>query len=112
MRYLIVGCGNVGMELAAHWTADGHAVTGTTTTPERVAQLRDACTDVAVLRGDDRDALSAAAAGADAVVVTVSPRFSRAVGPAERAGEYALALTATARTAAAVHHRVVFASST
>ncbi|GAA1393330.1 NAD-dependent epimerase/dehydratase family protein [Catellatospora coxensis] len=112
MRYLIVGCGNVGMELAARWTADGHAVTGTTTTPDRVAQLRDVCTDVAVLRGDDRDALAAAAAGADAVVVTVSPRFSRAVDPAQRAGEYALALTATARTAAAVHNRVVFASST
>jgi nucleoside-diphosphate-sugar epimerase len=112
VRYLILGCGNVGMELARRWTADGHVVTGTTTTPERVAQLREVCTDVAVLRGDDQAGVSRAAAHADAVVVTVSPRFTRAVNPAERADEYALALTATARAAAAAHHRVVFASST
>jgi nucleoside-diphosphate-sugar epimerase len=67
------------MELAGRWTADGHHVTGTTTTAERVAALREVCTDVAVLRGDDQVAVAAAAAEVDAIVVTVNPRFTRAV---------------------------------
>lgn len=112
MRYLVIGCGNVGMELARSWTADGHAVTGTTTTPGRVPELRQVCADVAVLRGDDAAGIAPLAAGVDAVVLTVSPRFARAVSAAARAEEYALALTASARCAAAAHDRVVFASST
>ncbi len=112
MRYLIVGCGNVGMELARALTADGQIVIGTTTTPDRVPQVREVCADVAVLHGDDGAAVAAAAAGVDAVVVTVSPRLTRAVSPQLRAEEYAAALTATARSAAAAHDRVVLASST
>ncbi|MBB2946800.1 nucleoside-diphosphate-sugar epimerase [Actinoplanes lutulentus] len=111
MRYVIVGCGNVGMELARRWTAAGHHVVGTTTSPARAAEVGAVCASVAVLRGSDRSALSEAVTGADAVVLTVSPRITRAFDATARVAEYADTLTATARTAAAVHDRVVFTSS-
>ncbi|GAA0234489.1 hypothetical protein GCM10009527_033710 [Actinomadura nitritigenes] len=111
MRYLIVGCGNVGMELARRWTARGHKVTGTTTSAGRTRELEGVCSDVAVLRGSDQDALAEAARGAEAVVLTVSPRLSRSFDAAQRVAEYADTLAGTARTAAAVHPRVVFTSS-
>lgn len=111
MRYVIVGCGNVGMELAARWTAAGHHVTGTTTTPTRADEIGDVCGDVAVLRGSDRAALARVTAGADAVVLTVSPRISRSFDAQARVAEYADTLTATAVTAVAVHPRVVLTSS-
>ncbi|MGI5328809.1 NAD-dependent epimerase/dehydratase family protein [Actinomadura nitritigenes] len=111
MRYLVVGCGNVGMELARRWTARGHAVTGTTTSAGRAGELEEVCSDVAVLRGSDEAALAEAARGADAVVLTVSPRLSRSFDAAQRVAEYADTLAGTARTAAAVHPRVVFTGS-
>jgi nucleoside-diphosphate-sugar epimerase len=111
MRYVIVGCGNIGLELARRWRADGHTVLGTTTSAERVEEVRAACGAVAVLRGSDRDAMRSAVAEADAVVLTVSPRLSRAFDAEQRVAEYADTLTATCRTAASVHARVLFASS-
>ncbi|MEO3786403.1 NAD-dependent epimerase/dehydratase family protein [Actinocorallia sp. B10E7] len=111
MHYVIIGCGNVGMELARRWKAAGHRVTGTTTTPDRVGELQEVCSDVAVLRGSDREAVEKATRGADAVVLTVSPRISRSFDAESRIAEYADTLTASAATAAAVHPRVVFTSS-
>ncbi|MET7770071.1 NAD-dependent epimerase/dehydratase family protein [Nocardia sp. NPDC005366] len=111
MRYVIIGCGNVGMELARRWTSEGHSVVGTTTSPDRTAELTAVCTEVTVLRGSDRDAVGRAVDGADAVVLTVSPRISRSFDPAQRIAEYADTLTASARTAAALHPRVVFTGS-
>lgn len=111
MRYVIIGCGNVGMELARRWTSAGHQVVGTTTSADRIAELSEVCTEVAVLRGSDRAAVAAAVAGADAVVLTVSPRISRSYDAAQRVAEYADTLTATATTAAALHPRVVFTGS-
>ncbi|GIF21976.1 nucleoside-diphosphate-sugar epimerase [Actinoplanes tereljensis] len=111
MRFVIVGCGNVGMELARRWTAAGHRVTGTTTTPARVGEVAAVCTTVAVLRGSDRETLARTVAGADAVVLTVSPRIARAFDAGSRTAEYATTLTATAKTAASVHPRVIFTSS-
>ncbi len=63
MRYVVIGCGNVGMELARRWTARGHEVVGTTTSPERVGELREVCSDVAVLRGADEAAVAEATRG-------------------------------------------------
>jgi nucleoside-diphosphate-sugar epimerase len=39
MRYVVVGCGNIGLELAARWTRAGHRVVGATTTPGRVDEV-------------------------------------------------------------------------
>ncbi|MDG6107001.1 NAD(P)-binding domain-containing protein [Dactylosporangium aurantiacum] len=111
MRYVVIGCGNVGMELARRWSAAGHHVVGTTTSPARVAEVAGVCADVAVLRGSDEGAVRRAARGADAVVLTVSPRVGRAFDARDRVQEYADTLTASAATAARVHPRVVFTSS-
>ncbi|WP_165966452.1 NAD-dependent epimerase/dehydratase family protein [Actinomadura sp. 7K507] len=111
MRYLIIGCGHIGTELARRWTSAGHQVTGTTTSPGRVEKLREICTDAAVLRGADLDAVTRAAEGADAIVLTVSPRLQRSFDAAQRVAEYADTLTASARTAVTAHPRVVFTSS-
>jgi Trk K+ transport system NAD-binding subunit len=51
VRYVIVGCGNVGMELAAQWTHAGHRVVGATISPGRVDEIGAVCAEVAVLRG-------------------------------------------------------------
>jgi len=86
-------------------------VTGTTTTPQRRPELEAICDQVAVLHGRDVDAMASVIAGADAVVLTVSPRVNRAFDPVQRIREYADTLTATAHTAAGLHPRVVFTSS-
>ncbi|MGW5415650.1 NAD-dependent epimerase/dehydratase family protein [Actinomadura geliboluensis] len=112
MRYVVIGCGNVGMELARRWSARGHDVLGTTTSPERAGEVAAVCANVAVLRGADRPAVAAAVRGADAVVLTVSPRPARSFDAAQRDAEYSDTLVASARTAVAVHPRVVFTSST
>ncbi|GGV18472.1 hypothetical protein GCM10010182_44890 [Actinomadura cremea] len=111
MRYVVIGCGNVGMELARRWVARNHVVVGTTTSAERVGELAEVCSEVAVLRGADRAAVAEAARGADAVVLTVSPRPSRSFDAAQRVAEYADTLVGSARAGVAVHPRVVFTSS-
>ncbi|MGI5183253.1 NAD-binding protein [Dactylosporangium sp. CA-152071] len=111
MRYVVIGCGNVGMELAGRWSAAGHHVVGTTTSQRRVAEVGAVCADVVVLRGSDEGAVRRATRDADAVVLTVSPRVSRGFDARERVAEYADTLTASAATAARVHPRVVFTSS-
>ncbi|MFI6479033.1 NAD-dependent epimerase/dehydratase family protein [Nonomuraea sp. NPDC050663] len=111
MRCAVIGCGHVGLELARLLTGAGHVVVGTTTTPGRVGELAAVCAEVVVLRGSDREAVARAVDGADAVVLTVGPRLARAVDAAAREAEYTDTLVTTARTAVAVHDRVVFASS-
>ena len=111
MRYVVVGCGNVGMELARRWSAAGHHVVGTTTSAERTTEVGTVCADVVVLRGSDQAAVQRATHDADAVVLTVSPRISRAFDARDRVREYADTLTASATTAARVHPRVVFTGS-
>ncbi|GAA2209911.1 hypothetical protein GCM10009850_053700 [Nonomuraea monospora] len=110
-RYTIIGCGHVGLELARRWAGAGHVVTGTTTTPGRVPELLKVCAEAVVLRGADREAVARAVEGADAVVLTVSPRLGRALDAASRVAEYADTLVASARVAVSAHPRVVFTSS-
>ncbi|MEU5884141.1 NAD(P)H-binding protein [Spirillospora sp. NPDC047279] len=111
MRYVVVGCGKVGLELARRWTGAGHEVVGTTTTPGRVPELKAAGVEAVVTRGADRAGMRRAVEGADAVVLTVSPRPSKAFDARARVAEYADTLVASAETAVAVHERVVFTSS-
>lgn len=97
MRVLVIGAGLVGQELARGLVADGHVVVGTTTTPAKVESLQQVCSEVAVLRGSDADAVAAAASGADAVVVCAGPNAARAMSAEERAATYDEVLVQTAR---------------
>ena len=105
MRVLIVGCGLVGKELARGLRDDGHTVVGTTTTPGKVAVLREVCAEVVVLRGSDAEAVAAAGVGADAIVVTAGPAAAQAMTVEQRERTYHDVLVGTAESVAAVPGR-------
>ena len=111
MRVLVIGAGNVGSEVARVLRRSGHEVTGTTTRAERLDEVRDAAGSALVLDGSDADAVASAAAGADVVVITVSPPVSGAMTPEQRAVTYRSVLVGTCTNAASVAERIVFLSS-
>ncbi len=96
MRVLVIGAGLVGRELAQRLTDQGDEVVTTTTTPEKVAALKDISAEVHVLKGSDREAVAKAAAGVDAVVVCAGPDARRAMSAEERAATYDEVLVQTA----------------
>jgi nucleoside-diphosphate-sugar epimerase len=49
----ILGCGYVGSALAEYWQEQGHLVTGTTTSPNRVALLSETVSTAVVMKGND-----------------------------------------------------------
>ncbi len=89
----ILGCGYVGSALADYWQEQGHFVTGTTTSIERVAPLREVLSKVVLLKGDDPSAVQSLVQGQDTVVVSVAPTGSHALGE----GAYETTYLATAR---------------
>lgn len=99
MKIVVVGCGWLGLPLAASLAADGHEVIGTTTRRERFAELRGSGVRperlVAVPGTDGEVRIDGDAAvfhGADRVVVAVSPSGAYAA--------YAKAIAALADAAA------------
>ena len=101
MKVLVIGAGLVGTEVGARLRALGHEVAGTTTTPGKVEALREQFDEVLVLRGSDREAVRAAMAGRDAVVVAAGPSAQRAMTPEDRAASYREILVDTAESVAA-----------
>ena len=95
---LVIGAGLVGTEVGARLRALGHEVACTTTTPGKVDGLREQFDEVLVLRGSDRDAVRAAMAGRDAVVVAAGPSAQRAMTPEDRAASYREILVDTAES--------------
>lgn len=73
MRYFVLGAGLAGRELARVLRAQGHQVIGSTTTPDKVAGLRESFDEVRVLRGSDREAIREALSGVDGVVISAGP---------------------------------------
>jgi nucleoside-diphosphate-sugar epimerase len=69
----ILGCGYVGSALADCWQEQGHIVTGTTTSRERVAPLEEIVAKVVLMRGDDLTAMHSLLEGQDTLVVTIAP---------------------------------------
>ncbi|GAA4368183.1 NAD-dependent epimerase/dehydratase family protein [Nocardioides caricicola] len=101
MKVLVIGAGLVGTEVGARLKALGHEVAGTTTTPGKVDGLREHFDAVYVLRGSDREAVAAAVAGHDAVVVAAGPNAQRAMTPEDRAASYREILVDTAESVVA-----------
>ena len=66
-RVLIVGCGCRGRELAARLIEDGHAVRGTTRSPERLAAIEAAGAEAVLADPDRLGTLLPALAGVSAV---------------------------------------------
>ncbi len=115
MRVTVIGSGLVGSELGPRLAADGHHVTGTTTTPAKVEALAGTFDEVRVVVGSDRSAVARVVEGADAVVVTAGPSAERAMTREDRAASYHDVLVATARSvvaAAGAPHLVMLSSLT
>jgi UDP-N-acetyl-D-mannosaminuronate dehydrogenase len=53
----VLGCGYVGSTLADYWQEQGHFVTGTTTSRERVPSLSKVVSKVVVMKGDEVSAV-------------------------------------------------------
>ncbi len=90
----IIGCGYVGSALADYWQQRGHVVTGTTTRAIRFPELQPVTSRVALLSGNDLDAMQTLIQDQDTVVVSVAPTGPRAVD----ANSYAQTYLATAKT--------------
>jgi nucleoside-diphosphate-sugar epimerase len=111
MNIFILGMGHVGKALAGRLRAQGHRVTGSTTTPGRVAELEHLADEVVVLRGSESDKLTAAAGGCDAIIVTVAPNVKNTRTVEERHQHYADVLVASCHSARLACPRVIFLSS-
>ncbi len=111
MRIMVLGAGNVGLEVAERARARGWEVVATTTTPGRVAELEPLVDEVAVLVGSDTEAVKRAAEGVDAILVAASPRIMQSVTVEDRARSYRDVLVASCESAAAACDRVIFLSS-
>jgi len=111
MQILIIGTGHVGKALAQQLRASGHSVAGTTTTPEKVAELQPLLDEVFLLKGNETSKVAAAAQDCDAVVVTVAPNWKTTNTPEERERQYKEVLVDTCESASAACPRVIFCSS-
>jgi nucleoside-diphosphate-sugar epimerase len=111
MKLLVLGAGNAGLEVSTRAKALGWEVVGTTTRQERVAEIEKVADKAIVLKGDDREAVAAAAADCDAVLVSVSPPVAHAVTAEDRRRTYEEVLVRSCASAAAACDRVVFMSS-
>lgn len=110
-KILILGLGHVGKALSQKLRATGVRVTGTTTTPTKVAALKEHADEVHVARGTDAAKIKEIAAGCDAIVATVAPNVRTARTREEREATYRDALVASCESAAAACPRVIFLSS-
>lgn len=73
----ILGCGYVGTALAEYWQQQGHFVTGTTTSPNRIASLSQATSKVVLMTGDDATTMNSLLQEQDTVVVSIAPTGNR-----------------------------------
>ncbi|HZN20753.1 MAG TPA: NAD(P)H-binding protein [Micromonosporaceae bacterium] len=111
MRYVIVGCGAIGLELAKQWSRAGHHVVGTTSSPARLPQVAGACAEALVVPTDDATALRAAVVDADAVMLAARPRLRFASSRRDRAAEFRRTLLLVTRSVALAQPRLLLLSS-
>jgi nucleoside-diphosphate-sugar epimerase len=111
MHIFILGMGHVGKALAARLRANGHRVTGSTTTPGKVIELESCADNVVVLRGSETAKLQQAAADCDVIVVTVAPDVKKTRTVEERHQHYADVLVNSCNSARQSAPRVIFLSS-
>ena len=111
MHVFILGMGHVGKALATKLRAEGHRVTGSTTTSGKVEDLSQYADHVAVLRGAESEKLRNAAEGCDVIIATVAPNVKNTRTVEERHQHYVDVLVASCRSAREACDRVIFLSS-
>ena len=75
----IIGCGYVGTTLANYWQQQGHFITATTTTKNRLGALQELAAEVVVMRGDNLKAMQSLVQHQDTIVVSVAPTANHTV---------------------------------
>ena len=75
----IIGCGYVGTAVADYWQQQGHFITATTTSRERLGVLQEIASRATVMRGNDLNAVQSVLQNQDTVVVSVAPTGDRLV---------------------------------
>jgi uncharacterized protein YbjT (DUF2867 family) len=79
--YAIMGItGRVGGAIAENLLAQGEKIRAIVRNPEKAARWRDRGAEIAVVDGDDPDALASAFKGMDGVFLMVPPNFAPALG--------------------------------
>ncbi len=71
MKAAILGCGYVGKAVAQLWGNQGASVTATTTSSDRVAELRPIAAAVQVVNGSDAKGIAALLQGQDTLLICV-----------------------------------------
>lgn len=74
MRLGIIGCGYVGSRVARLWHEAGNEVTVTTTSPNRVAELKAIAAKVLVLTGDDLAGLGQLVKNQDVILLSIGSK--------------------------------------
>ncbi len=111
MKLLILGCGNAGLAVATRAKALGWEVVATTTRESRIAEIEQVADKGLVVRGADREAVKAAAADCDAILVSVSPPIMQSRTIEEREQSYRDVLVESCKSSVQACQRVVFMSS-
>lgn len=89
MNITIIGCGYVGTTLAQYWQQkQSHLLTVTTTTNERVEELKKVAHKVVIMKGDDATAVQSVVQNQDVVIVSVAPISDRQVDAEVYAATY------------------------
>lgn len=110
MRYIIVDCGPIGLELARRWVRDGHQVVGTTPDPERLSELATVCSEAVELPHEDADRVRDVVREANGAVLATRPRLHTG-SQQERVRAYRRSMISVVRAAASVQRRLVLFSS-
>ncbi|MGG6238202.1 SDR family oxidoreductase [Nodosilinea sp. AN01ver1] len=71
MKAAILGCGYVGKAVAQLWSSQGISVTATTTSRDRVDDLRQVAAAVQVVNGSDAEGIAALLQGQDTLLICV-----------------------------------------
>jgi nucleoside-diphosphate-sugar epimerase len=69
----VLGCGYVGSALADSWQEQGHFVTGTTTSKERISALSETLSKAVLAKGADFSAMQSLLQGQDTLVISIAP---------------------------------------
>lgn len=111
MRYVIIDCGSVGLELARRWAEAGHEVVGTAQDPAQLPRLEAVCTEAVLLPHDDGAGIQQVVAEADGAVLSTRLPFLYTGSVRERITAYRRSMITAVRAAATVQRRLVLFSS-
>lgn len=74
MKIAIIGCGYVGKAIAKVWRKQGHQVTATTTSPEKVKELETVAQRVMLAKGDNLEELSQVIETQEVILLSIAAR--------------------------------------